>query len=198
MTKLFSNLRTRAAIVLTAGEGLSGTLLRSGLPAFADYTRRAIVPRVAAGLIAAALVLPLISSAQETQTNSPAQLFARALTRLVAIIEPPANQATRTFTTTLKVIKADGLPKEIEGRELDLAYQGPDHLRIGAKWDRQSYIACRDGQEVWIYAPGKKFGLIGSPDQAPFSTAPAAKDRQADWVRSSCRSQPSSLRSCLS
>jgi outer membrane lipoprotein-sorting protein len=176
MTKLFSDLRTRAAIVLTVGEGLSRTLLRSGLPAFAIYTRRAIAPRVAAGLIAAALVLPLISSAQETQTNSPAQLFARALTRLVAIIEPPANQATRTFTTTLKVNKADGLPKEIEGRELDLAYQGPDRLRIGANWDRQSYVVCRNVQEVWVYAPGKKFGLIGSPDQAPFSTAPAGKD----------------------
>src|ERR1035441_4261799 len=89
---------------------------------------------------------------------------------------PSTNQAPRTFTTTVKVIKADGLPKEIEGRELDLAYQGPDHLRIGAKWDRHSYVACRNGQEVWIYAPGKKFGLVGSPDQAPFSTVPARSE----------------------
>ena len=176
MTKLCSNLRTRAAIALTVGGSLFRTLLRSGLPAFANYTRRAIAPRVAAGLIAAALVLPQISSAQETQTNSLAQLFAQALTRLVAIVEPPTNQAPRTFTTSVQVIKADGLPKEVEGREFGLAFQAPDHLRIGANWDRHSYVACRDGQEVWIYAPEKKFGLIGSPDQAPFATAPAAKD----------------------
>ena len=71
------------------------------------------------------------------------------------------------------------MPKEVEGREFGLAFQAPDHLRIGANWDRQSYVACRDGQEVWIYAPEKKFGLIGSPDQAPFSTAPTAKDTKA-------------------
>jgi isopenicillin-N N-acyltransferase-like protein len=139
-------------------------------------SRRAIIPRAAAGFIAAALLLPGLALAQETQTNSPSQLLAQALTRLVAIIEPPANQASRTFTTTVKVIKADGLPKEVEGRELDLAFQAPDHMRVGAKWDRQSYVACRDGQEVWIYAPGKRFGLIGSPEQAQFSTAPAARD----------------------
>ena len=101
-------------------------------PAFAIWARGAIIPRAAAGLIVAALLLPCIATAQETQTNSPSQLFAQALTQLVAIIQPPTNQAPRTFTTTVKVIKADGLPKEIEGRELDLAYQGPDHLRIGA------------------------------------------------------------------
>jgi hypothetical protein len=127
-------------------------------------------------LVAAALLLPLISSAQETQTNSPSQLLTQALTRLVAIVEPPSNQAPRTFTTTVKVIKADGLPKEVEGREFDLAFQAPDHLRIGVKWDRQSYVACRDGQELWVYAPAKKFGLLGSPDKAPFSTAPDVKD----------------------
>lgn len=166
-----------ATHALTSGTGLFRTLRCSGWSrAFAIWAPRAIRPRAAAGLIVAALLLPGIVSSQETQTNSPPQLFAQALTRLVAIVQPPSNQAARTFTTTLKVNKADGLPKEFEGRELDLAYQGPDRLRIGANWDRQSYVACRDGQEVWVYAPGKKFGLIGSPDQAPFSTAPAGKD----------------------
>jgi outer membrane lipoprotein-sorting protein len=120
--------------------------------------------------------MPHVSWAQETQTNSPAQLFVQTLTRLVAIIQPPTNQPPRTFTTTVKVIKADGLPKEIEGRELEVAFQAPDRLRISAKWDRQSYVACRDGQELWIYAPAKRFGLVGSPDKALFSTAPDVKD----------------------
>src|SRR5208283_5015595 len=82
----------------------------------------------------------------------------------------------RTFTTTVKLVKAEGLPKEAEGQELDLAFQAPDHIRLAAKCDRQSYVAARDGQEVWIYAPAKKFGLIGSPDKAPFATEPTLKD----------------------
>jgi isopenicillin-N N-acyltransferase-like protein len=139
-------------------------------------TIASLTPRLAACFLAAALLLPRLSSAQETQTNSPAQLFARGLTQLVAILEPPTNQAPRTFTTTVKVLKAEGLPKGAEGRELELAFQAPDHLRLALKWDRQSYVAARDGQELWVYAPEKQFGLIGSPDKAPFSTAPAPKD----------------------
>jgi outer membrane lipoprotein-sorting protein len=130
----------------------------------------------AAGILALALLWPGTSWSEEAQTNSPAQHFAQALTRLAAVIEPPATQVSRTFTTTIKVIKAEGLPKGVEGQELDLAFQAPDHLRFAAKWDRQSFVAGRDGQELWVYAPTKKFGLIGSPDKAPFATAPAAKE----------------------
>ena len=134
------------------------------------------MPPATVCLVAAALLLPLLSSAQETPTNGPAQFFVKAVTQLVAIFESPTNQPPRTFTTTVKVIKAEGLPKEIEGRELELAVQAPEHIRLAAKWDRQSYSACRDGQEVWIYAPGKQFGLLGSPDKALFATAPTVKD----------------------
>lgn len=167
----------RLTLALNPSRASFQTRSRSGcFPAFAICARGTIIPRAAVGFVAAALLLPHISWAQEAQTNSPAQLFAQALTQLVAIIHPPTNQPPRTFTTTVKVIKADGLPKEIEGRELVLAFQAPDHLRISAKWDRQSYVASRDGQELWVYAPAKRFGLVGSPDKAPFSTAPAAKD----------------------
>ena len=135
-----------------------------------------ILRRAAFCLVAAVLLLPGVPFAQETQTNSPAQLFAQGLTQLAGILEPPATQPPRTFTTTVKVTKAEGLSKAAEGRALDLAFQAPDHIRLAITWDRHSYVAGRDGQEVWAYAPAKKFGLIGSPDKAPFSTAPTAKD----------------------
>ena len=127
-------------------------------------------------MLAAALLLPLISSAQETDTNSPAYFLVQAVNQLVAILEPPADKAPRTFTTTLKVVKAEGLPKEAAGREVELAFQAPEHLRIAAQVEGQNLVVCRDGQEVWVYAPAKKFGLLGSPNKAPFATAPDAKD----------------------
>ncbi len=135
-----------------------------------------VMPRLAVCVVAVALLLPSIAPAQATPTNSPSRLFSQALAQLVAVLAPPTNQPPRTFTTTVKVVKAEGLPKEAEGRELDLAFQAPDHLRLAVKWDRQSYVAARDGQEVWIYTPAKKFGLIGSPDKAPFATEPTLKD----------------------
>jgi len=142
-------------------------------------TTAILTPRLAICLVAAVLLLPRLASAQEVQTNTPAQLFAQGLTQLLGILEPPTNQPPRTFTTTLKVLKAEGLPKAAEGRELELAFQAPDHIRLAIKWDRQSYVAGRDGQELWAYAPEKKFGLLGSPDKALFSTAPAVKDTKS-------------------
>ena len=70
-------------------------------PALAHRAGWAVLRRAAVCLVAAALLLPRASSAQETQTNSAPQVFARALTQLVAILEAPTNQAPRTFTTTL-------------------------------------------------------------------------------------------------
>ena len=109
-------------------------------------TTAILTPRLAICLVAAVLLLPRLASAQEVQTNTPAQLFAQGLTQLLGILEPPTNQPPRTFTTTLKVLKAEGLPKAAEGRELELAFQAPDHIRLAIKWDRQSYVAGRDGQ----------------------------------------------------
>ena len=159
MTNPFPNLVVRATIALNSARHSSRTL-----------------SRLAAGFVAVSLLLPRISLAQDTSTNSPATFLVQAVNQLVAILEPPTDKPARTFTTTLKVVKAEGLPKEAAGREVELAFQAPEHLRIAAKVEEYNIVACRDGQELWVYAPAKKFGLLGSPDKAPFSTTPDAKD----------------------
>jgi len=123
-----------------------------------------------------ALVLPSLAPAQQPDTNTPARLLTGAMTRVVKIFEVPKSESPRTFTATLKVLKADGLPQEFQGREVTLAFQAPDHLRITTKWDGQNYVVGRDQQELWVHVPAKKFGLIGSADVAPFSAAPDRKD----------------------
>ena len=124
-----------------------------------------------ASFVAGALLLPSISSAQEANTNSPAHYFIQAVNRLAAILEPPASQAPRTFTTTLKVTKAEGLPSQVAGREMGIAFQAPDHLRISATWEQESFVVCRDGQQSVGLLAGEKFGIVGSPDEPPSSTA---------------------------
>lgn len=135
-----------------------------------------ITSLLACGLMAACLCSPSVSWAQEPQTNAAPQLFTRALARFVTIFQPPPNQAPRTFTTTLKVVKADGLPKSVEGRELDLALQPPNRLRLSASWDQQDYKVGRDDQELWVYTPAKHFGLVGSPAKEPYSTSTPGKE----------------------
>jgi dienelactone hydrolase/outer membrane lipoprotein-sorting protein len=126
-----------------------------------------------ASLVAAALLLPRVSSAQEAQTNSPTHYYVQAVNRLIAVLEPPASQAPHTFTTTLKVTKAEGLPSQVMGREMEIAFQAPDHLRISGNWEGQSFVMCRDGQQLWVYSPVDKFGVVGLPEEALSSSATA-------------------------
>ena len=96
------------------------------------------------------LGLALWAPAQPVEsTNSPAEALAGVLTRLDQLVSVPEADASRTFTTTIKVLRADGLPKELTGREVEVAWQAPDHLRLSGRWEDQDAILARDGQEVW-------------------------------------------------
>jgi outer membrane lipoprotein-sorting protein len=119
------------------------------------------------------LLLPTLTPAQET--NTPLQVFSGALARLVAIVQP-TNDSPPTLTAKIKVLRADGLPQDLLNQEMELSYQAPDHLRFAAQIDRQRLTVCRNGQEVWIHAPAKHFGLLGSPDVPRFASAPDRKD----------------------
>ncbi len=137
------------------------------------------ISRLAPWLLCLALALPGLAPAQTTNTNSAAQLLASALTRLAVLVQPPSGEPARTFAATVKVAKADGLPLQLASSELELAFQAPDCLRLALNLGEDRFLLGRNGQEVWLHAPGKKFGLIGSPEAAPFATAPDRKDSAA-------------------
>jgi isopenicillin-N N-acyltransferase like protein len=119
---------------------------------------------------------PVLAQAQTNHTNSLVSVFTAALSNLTALVEPNANQPLQTFTTTLNIQQADGLPKELTDSRWDLAFQAPGHVRVAGVIDHQQWVACRDGQEVWINAVTKKFGLLGSPEIPAFASAPDTKD----------------------
>jgi len=132
--------------------------------------------RYALWLLCIALALPRLASGGATDSNSPVQILSSALLKVGALVQPPAGETARTFTTTLKVTRAEGLAGELAGHEFEVAFQAPDHVRLAAKWEGENFLLGRDGQQVWLEAPEKKFGLIGSAEVAPFSTAPDRKD----------------------
>jgi dienelactone hydrolase/outer membrane lipoprotein-sorting protein len=118
-----------------------------------------------------------VASSQETQTNNlPAHYFIQAVSLLAGIIEPAAGASSRTFSTSLKINRADGLPKDLAGREIELAIQPPDHLRIRAKWGREELIVCRTGQELWVHAPSARFGVASDAGVPVRSAGTAAKE----------------------
>jgi len=129
----------------------------------------------ALALLLASLAAPRAAE-PANDSNESMRIFSGALAQLVKIMVPPTNDAPRTFTTTLKLTKAGGLSKELLGKSLEVAFQAPDHLRLAAEWGGTPYVVGRDGQELWVHVPGKRFGLIGSPDVPRFASAPDTKD----------------------
>lgn len=127
-------------------------------------------------LIAALLLASLLSRAQETPKPTPVALFREVLQKLAAFIEPAPSAPVQTLAATLKITRADGLPNELLGRELEFAWQAPNRLRLAADINGERYAAGRDGESLWIHAPGRKFGVIGQPGIARFANAPDKLD----------------------
>ncbi|HEV8291278.1 MAG TPA: C45 family autoproteolytic acyltransferase/hydrolase [Tepidisphaeraceae bacterium] len=123
------------------------------------------------------LIIATFARAAQTDVKKPDDILKSSLSRLTSIIEPAPDAAPRTFTTQLKLIRSDGLPNQFKGATLGIAFQAPDHLLLTAKANNETYQVARDGQQLWIYTPAKKFGVIGSPDIPRFSADPTSIDR---------------------
>ena len=113
---------------------------------------------------------------QETTHPTPAEIFQGTLDRLVNIVQPSAGGAPELFSARVELVKAGGLPQGLLGRSVKLACQAPDQLSVSADIDGKQFSAGRNGQQIWIYAPAKKFGVIGKPGVARFASAPDQKD----------------------
>src|SRR5687768_15088264 len=120
------------------------------------------------------LIISTLTRAAQTEPKKPADILQATLARLTAIIEPAPNAAPKTLTTQLKITRSDGLPNQLKGATVDLAFQAPDRLLLTAKANSDTYQVARDGQQLWIYTPGKKFGVIGSPEVPRFSADPSS------------------------
>ena len=112
----------------------------------------------------------------QTTNRSPRECLSAALAKLVSIVEPADISAAPTFSARLKMVRAEGLPKELLGRTADVAFQAPDHLRLSVEIDRHEYCLGRDAQKLWIYVPNEHFGVCGVPGVARFNAAPEVKD----------------------
>lgn len=115
------------------------------------------------------------SFAQPATTNGT-QLFSAAITRLTRLMNPPTNEPPRTVTAGLRILKAEGLPQDLRGQRLELAFQPPDRLQLSASYQGQQFVICRDGEQLWIHELGKRFAVVGSPDKPLFTTTPERKD----------------------
>jgi outer membrane lipoprotein-sorting protein len=127
-------------------------------------------------LLALAQPQPSAPPAAPAPAKTPQEMLVAALGKVAALVEPPAGASPRTFSATVKMVQADGVAKGLAGRSLELAYQAPDRFRLAAEIEGRPLVLGRDSQQLWLYAPAKQFGVIGSPDAPRFATAPDQRD----------------------
>src|SRR5437764_9429894 len=77
--------------------------------------------------------------------------------KLAQIVEPEEGAAPQTLVARLKLMSAEGLPIEVQSASADVTFQAPSHVRVSATVNGGTVTACRDGNELWIDGPGKKF-----------------------------------------
>src|SRR2546421_5278763 len=133
-------------------------------------------------LLVAVLVLisgRTLRAAEPSEKQSPdaRRVLKETIGKLAQIVEPEEGAAPQTLTARLKLISAEGLPMEIGSASADVAFQAPSQFRIAATVNGGTVTACRDGNELWIDGPGKKFAVIGQNGIARFNAEPEEKDQ---------------------
>lgn len=126
------------------------------------------------GLIAS-LVLAALVHAQDA-AKTPQEILGAAIGKLVALVEPAPGTPPRTLSTTLQIVSAEGLGAGLAGHTADLAFQAPERLKVSTTIEGRTLELGRNGQQLWLFAPAKRFGVIGSPDVPRFLTEPDQKD----------------------
>ncbi len=127
-----------------------------------------------------ALALLVVASwlrAQEAPAQTPQEILGAAVGKWAALIEPPAGAAPRTFSATLRVNRADGLGRDLAGRSAQVAIQAPDRLAVTVEIQGRELQFGRNGQELWAFAPAKRFGVVGRPEVPRFRSRPDSVDR---------------------
>lgn len=135
--------------------------------------------RIASTVVLGMLCLFFIrgaTAAPATQPSAAQRQFTAMVGRIAEIIEPPTNAKPQTISMRLVLTDATGLPKELAGREMEIAYQAPDRLRVAIEINGSRYIAGRNGNEMWAYDAGRHFALQGVNGVAAFSAMPAELD----------------------
>lgn len=105
---------------------------------------------------------------------SATELFTKAVLQAASIIEPATGTPVQTFSAHLRITKCT--QATLAGQTADFAWQAPDKARLTTTFEKREFTIGRNGQEVWIQAPQKKFGVLGSTEVPKYSTRPESLD----------------------
>src|SRR4051794_21691116 len=88
---------------------------------------------------------PMLRAADEPETQ---KALLSGLSQVFSVVAPVSGAKPQTFSATIKIVSAKGLPAAVVGREVALAFQSPDRLRLSATVEGENYTACRDRSKL--------------------------------------------------
>jgi isopenicillin-N N-acyltransferase-like protein len=132
--------------------------------------------------LATTILLSGLLTIGRTQTTPPTaptgiELFNAALQHVSSVFDAGSDGSPRTFSTGWKLVEAKGLPKQAAQAHGNLAIASSNRIRASFKIDQTELTIARNHNELWIYAPLKKFGVVGKSAVPRFQTAPEKIDR---------------------
>ena len=128
-------------------------------------------------LVLTAFLSVALVRAEAAPARTAVELFAEAVQKLAAVIEPAADAPAQTLRARLELTRSEGLPKEFKNQGATLAFQAPDRLSLSATIKDRKLALGRDGQELWMYVAEKHWGIVGKPGEPRFLSAPEKKDK---------------------
>jgi hypothetical protein len=128
-----------------------------------------------------ALLFSLVAGPSARAADAPdaSDVLHDSVNHLLDLLVPPDGipaGGAPTVSAHVRIVRGAGLAREAEGASADVAYQAPDHAVIRARVANADYSACRDGQQIWVHEPGKKFAVLGKSGVQRFKADPQSID----------------------
>ena len=117
----------------------------------------------------------LASPVRAAEPTAP-ELFSTAIRKIASAFDPNAAEPV-ALRTTLEVLRGESLPKELREAKIEVAISAPDRLRLATIVDKERIEAGRIGQELWVLAAAKNFGIRGVQGVPRFAADPASIDK---------------------
>lgn len=131
-------------------------------------------PALAKVLACAALLLPFAIDcpAKKPQPSEDRyDTINQTLAPLVALLTRHGNAGNHSLNLEASVVAVAGLPQELAGAHLRLAYEFPDKLLVQFPALGSNATVCRNGQSVWA-SPAAIFIPLVERINSPLSTRP--------------------------
>jgi len=128
-----------------------------------------------------AFLVPIAISQKARAADAPdaSDILRQSINHLLNLIEPPDGippGGAPTVSAHVRIVRAAGLQREADGASADIAYQAPDHLVVHARVANEDYSFARDGQQVWVHEPDKKFAVLAKSGVLRFKADPTSID----------------------